>query len=203
MENLRYILYQHRPQTASFIGHRYVIQGIKDGYMAGGGYILSKKALHKFVTQRMVDPVCRQDPGGSEDAEMGKCLETHAIALDAHDLLGQKQFFPIGPEAYMSPKSPNFPTWWYEHNEWTDYKHGGIDGCADTFANVHYASPKEMHMINYLIYKAHPFGIIKGNQTLPRKLTLEEVIKDSDSPSKSPNYFTHEPIHNLDEDEKY
>lgn len=203
MENLRYILYQYRPQTAIYIGHRYALPGVWDGYMAGGGYVLSKKAVYKFVTDRMTDPVCRQDPGGSEDLEMGKCLQSHAIPLDAHNLLRQKQFFPIGPEAYMSPKSPDWPSWWYESMEWEDYERSGLKGVADTLACVHYAAPKEMHLINFLVYKIYPFSFMRENDTLPRKLSLDEIIKTSDAESKSPNYSKHLVVHNLDEDEKY
>jgi hypothetical protein len=171
--------------------------------MAGGGYILSKKAVHKFVTNRMVDPTCAQSPGGSEDAEMGKCLEGHTIQLDAHNLLGQKQFFPIGPENYMNPKNPKWPTWWYESMEWEDYKRGGLDGIADTLACVHYAAPKEMHLINYLVYKIYPFGLTRESDALPRKLSLEEIIKFSDAESKSKHYLKHEVVHGLEDDEKY
>lgn len=203
MENLRYILYQYRPQTAIYIGHRYALQGVKDGYMAGGGYILSKKAIYKFVTNRMVDPVCRQHPGGSEDLEMGKCLEGYAIGLDAHNLLGQKQFFPIGPEAYMGPKSNNWPTWWYESMEWEDYERGGLGGIADTLACIHYASPKEMYLINHLVFNIYPFGFVRPSDILPKKLSLNEIIKASDAESKSRNYFKHDIVHNLEEDEKY
>lgn len=35
MENLRYILYQYRPQTAIYMGHRFVTGGTIDGYMSG------------------------------------------------------------------------------------------------------------------------------------------------------------------------
>lgn len=49
IENLRYLLYQYRPDTALYFGHRYADEYLPRGYMAGGGYVLSKKALIKFV----------------------------------------------------------------------------------------------------------------------------------------------------------
>jgi hypothetical protein len=55
MENLRYMLYQYRSKTSLYFGHRYT-RGVKgkghtEGFMAGGGYILSKKALRKLVEE--------------------------------------------------------------------------------------------------------------------------------------------------------
>jgi hypothetical protein len=52
MENLRQKLYQFRWKTSLYIGHRYCIKMdiVPDGYMAGGGHILSKKAFIKMET---------------------------------------------------------------------------------------------------------------------------------------------------------
>lgn len=151
----------------------------------------------------MLDPQCNRGPGGSEDLEMGICLETHAIPLDAHDVLKRKQFFPIGPENYMQQKSPNYPTWWYEVNEWENVTYGGIDGIADTFANVHYVSPKNMYTMNYFAYDVYPFGLQREKEVLPKRFSLEEIFKQSDTESSSPNYHKHTPIHNLEDDEKF
>lgn len=53
LENIRYMLYQYHAQTALYFGHRFTLSKTEvdhfEGYMAGGGYILSKKALRKLV----------------------------------------------------------------------------------------------------------------------------------------------------------
>jgi hypothetical protein len=62
-----------------------------------------------------------------------------------------------------------------------------------------------MYLLEYLIYHFHPFGLEKNlTETLPRKLSLDEIIEASDLNSiYSPNYMEHEKIHYIDEDEKY
>lgn len=61
-----------------------------------------------------------------------------------------------------------------------------------------------MLALQYLIYDVHPFGLQKNlTESLPRKLTIEELIKLSDEKSFASNYKEHQRIHQIDEDEKY
>ena len=73
MENVRYMLSQYHHETALYFGCRYMIErSIPYGYMAGGGYILSKKALSKFNEKILPNKnMCRQNEKGAEDLEMG------------------------------------------------------------------------------------------------------------------------------------
>jgi hypothetical protein len=131
---------------------------------------------------------------------MGLCLTGHAIPLDGHDLLGQKQFFPVGTEEHFTKYVSN---WWYPINQWFNYSQG-IECCADTIACLHYIPPKEMFLFNYLIYNVHPFGFNKiGVRALPKKLSLDEIINASDVKSGSENFFNHKFVHFIDDDEKY
>jgi glycoprotein-N-acetylgalactosamine 3-beta-galactosyltransferase len=172
--------------------------------MAGMSYILSKKALEKFVTKIMKnDTICRADNHGSEDLELGRCLQHHALAIDGRDIFHQQRFFPIGVEYAMKGKKikPNF---WYEKYEWFNFTRGMFKCCSDTLAAMHYVSPKEMNLYEFLIYQMHPFGLEKNlTEELPRKLTLNEVVEAANARSFSPNYRKHSIIHSIDEDEKY
>lgn len=72
MENVRHMLYQYRPQTALYFGHRMTGNGSLDGFMQGGAYILSRKAVEKFVK---LYPTFGKTKGWAEDLYMGeKCL---------------------------------------------------------------------------------------------------------------------------------
>ena len=72
MENVRYMLSQYHHETSLYFGCRYMTTYSLEGYMAGGGYILSKKALSKFNEKIISNKnVCRQDEDGAEDFEMG------------------------------------------------------------------------------------------------------------------------------------
>lgn len=74
MENLRLLLSQYNPKTALYFGHRYSMDFEPYSYMAGGFYILSKKAVEKLVVNLLPrGDICRYDAAGSEDLEMGKC----------------------------------------------------------------------------------------------------------------------------------
>jgi glycoprotein-N-acetylgalactosamine 3-beta-galactosyltransferase len=74
MENLRQMLYQYRPQTALFFGHRYArVDTPAQGFMQGGCYVMSKKLLIKFVTQLAHNlTLCGPEDGWMEDIYMGE-----------------------------------------------------------------------------------------------------------------------------------
>ena len=115
MENVRYMLSQYRHETSLYFGCRFILESTMEGYMAGGGYILSKKALSKLNENILPNEhKCRSDNEGAEDLEMGnyysfelmlftfliqihssgKCLENTTIFVDTRDEQNQMRFFP-------------------------------------------------------------------------------------------------------------
>lgn len=69
LENLRHMLYQYRPQTSLYFGNRLTNNQTLDGYMQGGAYVLSRKAVEKFVKHY---PNCRRKDAWAEDLYLGK-----------------------------------------------------------------------------------------------------------------------------------
>lgn len=64
MENLQYLLYQHRTKTALYLGHRFAYRddNLEEGYMAGKHQIetcCSKASSHEIDLQA-VDSYCRR-----------------------------------------------------------------------------------------------------------------------------------------------
>lgn len=74
MENLRYLLYQYESNTSLYFGYRYSIDSLPQGYMAGGGYILSKKALVMFVEKLLPSSrkQCQTGETFAEDLALGE-----------------------------------------------------------------------------------------------------------------------------------
>lgn len=206
MENLRYKLYQYHPDTSLYIGHRFAVDypRVREGYMAGGGHIFSRKALTKFVT--IISPnntLCENQDGEADDLLVGQCLKKYAIFLDARDNKNQKQIFPVGVEEHMKFNEPDM-SYWYYRNLWRNVTQGGLNCCSDIYIGAHYVSPQEMYFLEYLVYRVHPYGLQKNlTEELPRKLPLDEIIAASDVKSLSPNFREHELIHYLDDNEKY
>lgn len=201
-ENIRYLLYQYRPQTALYFGHRYAVEQIPEGYMAGGGYILSKKALEKFVTKiTQNSTICSMNENGSEDWEMGRCLQHAAVSVDERDEKLGKRFFPAGIMEHLKPKKD--PNYWYDNTQYYEVPQASLDCCSDTPAGFHYIPPKEMYMIEYLTQRVHPFGLDRSNEQLPRKLRLKEILLKSDAESSSVKFKKHQIYHDFEKSEKY
>jgi glycoprotein-N-acetylgalactosamine 3-beta-galactosyltransferase len=117
------------------------------------------------------------------------------------DELNQKRFFPIGLDGYFQD---DIVEDWYKDYLWYNTSMGSLSCCSDTFAAMHYVSVQEMHTLEYFVYHVHPFGMDKNStETLPRKLSIDEIIAASDKKGFGREYTDHKPIHNFDSDERY
>ncbi|XP_046575241.1 glycoprotein-N-acetylgalactosamine 3-beta-galactosyltransferase 1-B-like [Haliotis rubra] len=159
VENLRYFLSTKNTSDPFFYGHHFK-PIVKQGYYSGGaGYVLSKEALTRFA-QRDPD-ICRKD-GGSEDAEIGRCMETLGIRTgNSTDALGRSRFHCFPPEAHVNG---GFPKWYYT------YVMGGakqgIENISDYAISFHYINPSYMLSLEFYVYHLRPYGIRTENQAL-------------------------------------
>lgn len=111
------MLQTHDPEEPIYFGCRFKPY-VKQGYMSGGaGYILSREAVKRLVKEGLPDcKKCRQDDGGAEDVEMGKCLENVGVkAGDARDSLGRGRFFPFVPEHHLIPGHVPKDSWYWQY----------------------------------------------------------------------------------------
>lgn len=105
LENLRYLLSTYNTSQPIWFGHRFKPY-VKAGYLSGGaGYVLSKESLRRLAQQGLTDESkCSSQPGGDEDVEMGKCLESlNVTAVDTRDSFGRGRFFPFSVEKNVVP----------------------------------------------------------------------------------------------------
>jgi glycoprotein-N-acetylgalactosamine 3-beta-galactosyltransferase len=206
MENLRQFLYQYHAQTSLFIGFRMaprpnVRNGALDGFMHGAGHIFSRKALKKFNEIAMKNQtMCPQNDTDLDDVLLGKCMQKISIFVDDVDDHDQKRFLTENPEVHFQKQLPDY---WYTNYLWANVTNG-LKCCSDQFVLRHWVKPQEFRLLDYLIYKVHPYGLQKHlDEQLPRKYSLNEVIAASDRKSFAVHYVEHEHIHYIDDDERY
>ena len=119
LENLRYFLAGYNSSQPIYFGCRFK-PFVKQGYMSGGaGYVISKAGVKNLVDNVYNDPkLCKSGDyvGGSEDVEIGKCLENAGVlAGDSRDTLGRERFHPFIPEHHLVPHPKNEKFWYWKY----------------------------------------------------------------------------------------
>lgn len=128
-------------------------------------------------------------------------MDKQAIMVNEMDELNQKRFFPVGLGEHYAETMGD---WWYKDYLWYNTSMGSLRCCSDTFASMHYVTPKELYTLDYFIYNVHPFGLDKNStETLPRKLSLDEIVAASDKKGYGKHFKDHNPIHNFESSERY
>ncbi|XP_068232453.1 glycoprotein-N-acetylgalactosamine 3-beta-galactosyltransferase 1-like isoform X2 [Palaemon carinicauda] len=157
VENLRYFLLDKDPEEPVYYGVKFK-KLVKQGFMSGGGgYVLSREAVSKFVTEALQledQTLCPSlENKGVEDVNLGICMESIGVrAGDSRDAFGKPRFFSHNPMSlfYKAPIINKFH--WYWRYLW--YKHDvGPDCCSPHIITFHDVEPRMMWTLEGLLYR--------------------------------------------------
>lgn len=157
MENLQRIISKYNASHFLYLG-RTINNILPKGYASGGaGYIISDKAAGLLVRNASSFPTeCRRD-GGYEDVEIGKCLSKFGVYPEKEvDTSGRLVFHsdnpflvfqgaPVSQAYYINFNGAGFG------NKKTINEGGFM--LSDWTATMHYVTPPEMYMYDFLLYQ--------------------------------------------------
>ncbi|CAG5130206.1 unnamed protein product [Candidula unifasciata] len=164
VENLRYFLSGQNTSEPVFFGHHFKLF-VKQGYYSGGGgYVLSKEALRRLGPKANDSSICRQD-GGSEDVELGRCMEKLGVrTAESIDSMNRSRFHCFDPETHLSG---NYHVTYAQYDSHGAKK--GPESISDYAISFHTITPQKMQALDFYIYHLKPYGINSGNQDLNRR----------------------------------
>lgn len=139
-----------------------------------GSYVLSKRAFTRLIEDSFTNSqICKTT--GYPDQEITKCLEhVNVIKVDGIDSQGRGQFFANNPESAL------FPEKFDEYDKYYFHKlKQGEECCSDRLILVQNVLGTHLYYLEYFIYKVHAFGRHRNREPLPKKLTLEEIVKNN------------------------
>nr|CDS22486.1 expressed protein [Echinococcus granulosus] len=134
---------------------------IQRGCHKAEGYVLSRAAL-KLIAEAMLKeaPGCHKR-GGSEDVNLGACAEAVGVQMvDSLDALNRETFHPFRPSTIFDRTYIDRVSWIHYYNYFPVKT--GLDCCSDHSVSFHYVSPRDMYVLELLLYHIYPYGIGKG-----------------------------------------
>ncbi|KAH8393672.1 hypothetical protein KR200_009333 [Drosophila serrata] len=160
MENMRLMLQPYSPDTPIYFGSTFNLSS--EIYMSGGaGYVLSRKAVELFVNATGENSVCEPGASGTEDFEMGRCMELLKVkAGESRDLYGRHRFFSLSLQYFLIAED-NDEFWLSLYLVHRCKK--GRECCSTYSISVHNVSPNEMHFLETVLYESRPYGLIAGH----------------------------------------
>ncbi|XP_037932070.1 glycoprotein-N-acetylgalactosamine 3-beta-galactosyltransferase 1-like [Teleopsis dalmanni] len=187
VENLRYLLYEYSPDMPIHFGYNFKLdnKNISSYMSGGGGYILSKEALSRFVEIGLNDSTkCRiNENNNAEDVEIGKCLlASGVVAGDGRDKFYKQRFSPFEPFATLIPNYYGTKFWYYGYSFY--HVHNCRDCLSKYVVSFHYVASHNMDVYNFLKYDLEVFGLdeLEEEDVLPEKLIFDEIkIPESDN----------------------
>ncbi|KAJ6644266.1 Glycoprotein-N-acetylgalactosamine 3-beta-galactosyltransferase 1 [Pseudolycoriella hygida] len=170
VENLRFMLRPYASESPIYFGCKFK-PFVKQGYMGGGpGYVLSREAVRRFVEIALPNKeLCLADDEGSEDIELGKCMENiNVTAGDSRDINGKGRFFPFPPKHHLNPVWIGSDSWYWNYSYYE--ASAGVNCCSHNAISFHYIDPEDLYVLDYLIYELQPYGINQVNDPLDMRI---------------------------------
>nr|XP_027232766.1 glycoprotein-N-acetylgalactosamine 3-beta-galactosyltransferase 1-like [Penaeus vannamei] len=144
----------------------------------GAGHVMGREAVRRFVELAIPNhTICKPERSKGEDVGMGNCLQKVGIKMgDTRDHIGQGRFWQRHPAKVLSRPLDRTRHSYYPISQDSSIR------------------PKELYLMDYLIYKIRVFGHIPAlplKPALPPDLSVvpEETIqkyKKYDHQSQSP-----------------
>lgn len=107
---------------------------------------------------------------------MSRCMNSVKIVkVESIDDKGKAQFFHHNPELALFPAK----TEQYDSEYRFKLRQGLENCCSDRLAVLNNHWGAHLYYLEYFIYKVHAFGRHRRPEPLPKKVTLEKVIKDN------------------------
>jgi glycoprotein-N-acetylgalactosamine 3-beta-galactosyltransferase len=113
VDNLRDFLADKNPRQPVTYGYDFKVLVEKGYHSGGGGYVLSREALHR-IGSKLHENYTFCPNTGTEDKDVAKCLRKLGVYPNKSiDEMGRERFHPL---SMMAHYKGNFPKWLYSYS---------------------------------------------------------------------------------------
>lgn len=176
LDNMRFMLSAYSPNDPIYFGNKF--KGSKPlGFFHGGsGYVMSKTALKKFVTEALPDKhKCRPDDKGEEDYELGFCMHNVGVYPgDSRDQFQRERFNPFPPETHLFAFQHRL---YWHFLYYPNPNREGLNSCSNSTISFHYVPPDLMYLLEYTVFNLQAYGVRHVYDLMPEKKIFNDVVQ--------------------------
>lgn len=176
LDNMRFMLSAYSPNDPIYFGNKFKSMKPLGFFHGGSGYVMSRNALKKFVTEALPNNnICRPDDRGEEDIELGACMHNVGVYPgDSRDQFLRERFNPFTPQTHLFGLQHRM---YWNFLYYRNPNQEGLKSCSNSTISFHQVQPALMYLIEYTVFNLQAYGVRHSYEPMPRAKNFTAIAQ--------------------------